>query len=54
MGRGELDEGQQSVAVWLWLATKGRTVALLPLPSLGWGGEWKDKGKNSWVGIRAI
>jgi len=37
-----------------WLATKGHTAALPPLPTLGWGGEWKEKVKNSWVGIRAV
>ena len=29
-----------------WSATKDHTVALLPLPPLGWGGEWKEKGKT--------
>jgi len=36
------------------LATKDHTVTLLPFPPLGWGGEWKEEGKNSWVGIRAV
>jgi len=42
------------VAVWPWPATQGHTVALSPLPPLGWGGEWKEKGKNSWVMIKAV
>jgi len=29
-------------------------VALSPLPPLGWGGEWKEKGKNSQVWISAV
>jgi len=41
--------------VWPWPATKDHVVALLPVPLLGWGGEWKEKkGKKSWVGIRAV
>ena len=31
----------KSVIVWPSLATKGHAVTLLPLPPLGWGGEWK-------------
>ena len=34
------------VLVWSWSATKGHAVTLLPLPSLGWGGEWKENGKT--------
>jgi len=30
-----------------WLTTKDHVVALSPLSPLGWGGEWKKKGKNS-------
>jgi len=37
------------VAVWS-LATKDHTLALLTLPPLGWGGEWKEKGKKLLVG----
>jgi len=40
--------------IWPWLATKNDVVALSPLPPLGWGGEQKKKGKNSWVGVRAV
>jgi len=29
---------------------KGHAVALLPLPPLGWGGEWKEKGKTGGLG----
>jgi len=42
------------VVVWPWPAIKDHSVALSPLPSLGWGGEWKEKGKNSWVRIMAV
>ena len=35
-----------AVLVWPWPATKGHTVALFPLPPLGWGGEWKETGKK--------
>jgi len=34
------------ILVWPWLATKDRVFALLPLPLLGRGGEWKEKGKT--------
>ena len=37
--------------IWPRPATKDHTVALLPLPPLGWEGEWKGKGRR--VGIRA-
>jgi len=30
----------------LWLATKGHEAALLPLPLLGWEGEWEEKSKK--------
>ena len=33
---------------------KGHVVALSPFHPLGWGGEWKEKGKNLWVRIRAV
>jgi len=42
----------QSVIVWLRPVTeapRGR-----PSPPLGCGGEWKETGKNWWVGIRAV
>jgi len=42
------------VAVWLWPATKDHIAPLSPLPPPGWGEEWKEKGKNLWVGIRAV
>jgi len=35
-----------TVAVWPGLATKDHAVTLSPLPSLGWGGEWKKKSKT--------
>ena len=41
---------KQIVAVWLWPAAKGHAVTLWPLLPLGWGGEWKEKGKNILVG----
>jgi len=37
-----------------WPAAKDHSVALLPLPPLEWGGEWKEKGKNWWAGKRAV
>ena len=42
-----------TVAVWPGWQQKGHEVALPPLPPLGWGGEWKETGKDSWVRIRA-
>jgi len=33
---------------------KGHTVTLSSLLPLGWGGEWKEKGKNLWVGISVV
>jgi len=44
----------KSVAVWLWLATKGHTVTLPPLPLLGMGRRVERKRQNSWVRIRAV
>jgi len=29
-----------------WPGTKDHAVTLSPLPPLGWGGEWKEKGKK--------
>jgi len=34
------------VVVWPRLATKDNAMALLPLLPLGWGEEWKEKGKK--------
>jgi len=33
---------------------KDHAVTLSLIPLLGCGGEWKEKGKNWWVGIRAV
>ena len=39
----------------LVLAAAGNKSATRPLlPPPGCGGEWKEKGKNWWVGIRAV
>jgi len=40
------------VAVWPMAGNKGPRGRSIPLPAPG--GEWKEKGKNSWVGIRAV
>jgi len=40
--------------VWPQLATKSHAATLSPHPTLGWGGEWEEKGKNAWVGLRAV
>jgi len=42
--------GNVFIIVWPWLATKDHAVALSPLPLLGWGGEWKEKGKTRGLG----
>jgi len=41
-----------TILLWfgLWPAMKGHVVALSPLPALGWGGEWKEKGKTHGLG----
>jgi len=36
-----------TVLLWPLLVTKGHVVALSPLPPLGWGREWKEKGKKT-------
>jgi len=37
------------------LAAAGNESAMRPpLPPLGCGGEWKETGRNRWVGIRAV
>jgi len=33
---------------------KGPQGCSIAPPPLGWGGEWKEKGKNAWVRIRAV
>jgi len=35
-----------NLAVQPWPSTKGHVFALSPLSPLGWGGEWKEKGKK--------
>jgi len=35
-----------SAVIWPWPAAKVHVVAVSPLPSLIWGGEWKEKGKK--------
>jgi len=40
------------VLVWLWPATKAPCGR--PSPPPGCGGEWKERGRNWWVGIRAV
>jgi len=34
------------VVVWPRPATKGHAVTVSPLPQLGWGVEWEQKGKT--------
>ena len=50
----QLQFGFGIVAVWPWLAKKGHMVVLSPLPTMGWGGKYKEKGKNLWIGTRAV
>ena len=34
--------------------TGNKSTMRLPLPPLGCGGEWKETGRNRWVGIREV
>jgi len=35
-------------------AAGNKSATRLPLPPSGCGGEWKEKGRNWWAGIRAV
>jgi len=35
-------------------AAGNKSATRLPLPPLGCGGEWKERGRNWWVGIKAV
>jgi len=38
----------------VWAAASNKSVTRPPLALPGCGGEWKETGRNWWVGIRAV
>jgi len=48
----QVSSGREGVLVSAAAGKKSATR--LPLPPPGGGGEWKERGRNWWVGIRAV